>query len=517
MAAKFKPILVLGATGYVGGRLVPLLLEQGHTVRAAGRSVEKIRARPWGGHPNLEAVAADALDQASLERAMDGCGVCYYLVHSMQSGDRDFAAADRKAAYNMVRASRAPYASGAAGLERIIYLGGLGDPESELSEHLHSRMETGEILGLGTVPVTWLRAAVILGSGSASFEIVRYLTDRLPVMLTPRWVRTKSQPISIESVLGYLTGCLEARETVGQTLDIGGPDILSYKELFQIYAEEAGLRRRLIIPVPALTPKLSAHWVNVVTPVPKAIIEPLIDGLRNECVCRDDRIRKWIPLELPDVRETIRRALQKTEQRAVESCCYDAGQVRAPEWTTCGDAPYAGGDVLRCDFSVRLRADAAAVWEPVRRIGGETGWYYGDVLWHLRGWFDKLIGGPGDRRGRRHPTDIAVGDVLDFWRVLDVREGQRLLLLAEMKVPGDALLEFRIVQHGPEDTELFMLTRFLPRGLLGHAYWWSMYPSHFLLFGNMLRRMADAALAPITDGPGHRKVIPETCRLPEER
>lgn len=338
-----KPVLVTVATGYVGGRLVPRLLEKGYRVRALGRSLSKLQAHPWGRHPQLELAQGDVLDLASLSQAAAGCQAAFYLVHSMIASPQDFSQKDRQAAQNMVQAAAA------AGLEHIIYLGGLGESaDPHLSHHLRSRLEVAQILQSGPVPGTFLRAAMILGSGSASFEILRYLVDRLPVMLTPRWVYNPVQPIGIRNVLIYLIGCLEHEETRGQTFDIGGPEVVTYRQLFDIYAEEAGLPKRLIIPVPVLTPRLSSYWIHLVTPVPAAIARPLAEGLRNPVVCKDHRIRDIIPQELLDCRQTIRLALQRIKQQQVETCWMDAGAAAPPEWTSCGDVDYAGGTILSC-------------------------------------------------------------------------------------------------------------------------------------------------------------------------
>ncbi len=334
-------------------------------------------------------------------------------------------------------------------LARIIYLGGLGEQDHEaLSKHLKSRHEVEKIIMAGSVPVTNLRAAMILGSGSASFEMLRYLVDRLPVMITPRWVQTPCQPISIRNVLDYLEGCLLVPATAGQTLDIGGPDVLTYRDLIDIYAEEAGLRKRLIIPVPVLTPWLSAKWVHLVTPVPASIAQPLAEGLSIPVVCQDNRIHSMVPVELIGSRETIRTALERIRQEQVDTCWFDGGGALPPEWTTCGDADYAGGTVLRGGHRIVLEATPEEVWDTIRRIGGRNGWYFAQPLWHLRGLMDRAVGGPGLRRGRRDPVDLRVGDGLDFWRVVAVEPNQRLLLLAEMKAPGDALLEFKIEAEG---------------------------------------------------------------------
>lgn len=497
-------VFVAGATGYVGGRLVPLLLARGYTVHAAARSPRKLQARPWGAHPNLRILPADVTDKASLVAAMQGCQAAFYLVHSMGAGG-DFAQADRLAATNMAQAAHE------AGVGRILYLSGLGDDAPGLSEHLRSRSEVGRILGQGPVPATVLRAAVILGSGSASFEIIRNLVERLPVMITPRWVRTRCQPIAISNVLGYLVGCLENPATTGLTLDIGGPDVISYGELFRSYARAAGIRAPLIIPVPLLTPGLSALWVNLVTPVPAHLVRPLIEGLKNEVVCHDRRILDLVPQPLLSCEEAIATALSETRQGGAATCCFDAGSPCAPkelgaaaacpaEWTRAGDAGFAGGTVFRADYAATLDVAPAQVWEAVRRIGGDTGWYAGNLLWRVRGFVDKLLGGPGLARGRRDAKAVAVGEALDFWRVLAVEPERRLLLLAEMKLPGWATLDLRL---SPRDggTELLLLTSFQPRGLWGLAYWWAMWPAHGLLFPAMLRNIARAAGARITAGP----------------
>jgi cobalamin biosynthesis protein CbiD len=496
-------VFVAGATGYVGGRLVPLLLARGYVVVAAVRSPGKLKARPYGTHPNLRIFAADVADRASLAAAMQGASVAFYLVHSMGAGG-DFAQADRLAATNMAQAAAE------AGVGRIIYLSGLGDDAPGLSEHLRSRSEVGRILSEGAVPVTVLRAAVILGSGSASFEIIRNLVERLPVMITPRWVHTRCQPIAVTNVLGYLAGCLENPATSGLTLDIGGPDVITYGELFRSYARAAGIRPPLIIPVPLLTPKLSAFWVNLITPVPAHLVRPLIEGLKNEVVCHDRRILELVPQKLLSCEEAIASALSELSQAAA-TCCHDAGVPCAPtrlgqaascpaEWTRAGDPPFAGGSIFRADYAATLDASPAQIWDAVRRIGGDTGWYAGDTLWRLRGLVDKFLGGPGHSRGRRHAEHLAEGDTVDFWRVLVADPGRRLLFLAEMKVPGAATLELRLVPR-EGGTELMLLTTFQPRGLLGLAYWWAMWPAHGLLFPAMLRNIARAAGAQVLSGP----------------
>ena len=505
-----KPIFVAGASGYVGGRLVPMLLERGRRVRALARSPEKILCRPWGRHPKLEVARGDVLDRSSLEKASAGCGSAFYLVHSMIASKGRFAEADRSGAANMAAAAASNR------LDQIIYLGGLGDDnEGITSKHLRSRHEVGEILQSGSVPVTTLRAAMILGSGSASFEIMRYLVEHLPVMTTPRWVRSANQPIAVSNVLNYLIGCLDNEQTRGQTYDIGGPDVLTYRDLLDIYSEEAGLPKRLVLSVPVLTPTLSSYWIHLVTPVPAAIARPLTEGLTTAAVCRDHRIRDIIPQNLLSCREAIRLALDRVGQHQVDTCWLDAGQLLPPEWAYCGDADYTGGSVLDCSYRVVIEAPAGKVWSVIAKIGGDTGWYFADPLWHLRGWMDRLIGGIGLRSGRRHPEQLFTGDALDFWRVLNVQPNAVLTLLAEMKLPGEAILEFRLDPQGEQRTELQMISRFLPRGLWGKLYWYSLYFVHRWLFSGMLRAIARAVGKPVVEGPLRFDPRPDdSCRLP---
>jgi hypothetical protein len=355
-------------------------------------------------------------------------------------------------------------ASADAGLERIIYLGGLikndGNP---VSRHLQSRIEVADILQSGPVPTTDLRAPMIIGSGSASFEILRYLVERLPAMVVPRWVHSQNQPIAIRNVIAYLAGCLKHAETIGQTYDIGGPDVITYRDLLEIYAEEAHLKKRLIIPVPVLSPALSAYWIHLITPVPASIARPLTEGLTSDAVCADNRIRSIIPQRLLSCREAIRTTLERIRQEQVDTCWMDAGALIKPEWAHCGDDGWVGGTIMDCGYRARLHAKSQEVWRPLSRIGGNSGRYYADMLWRLRGIADRLAGGVGLRRGRRHPSEIGVGDALDFWRVLEIEAPRRLLLSAEMKMPGEALLEFEITPLGNNHVELRLHSRFLPR------------------------------------------------------
>ena len=510
---KSDPILVTGATGYVGGRLIPSLLAEGYRVRAMGRNLEKIGCRPWAGNSRIELIQGDVLDLESIKKAASGCRAAYYLVHSMIAQKEKFVAADRRAARNMVAAAAA------AGLDRIIYLGGLAEAKDGiLSKHLRSRIEVADILQAGLVPTTDLRTPMILGSGSASFEILRYLVERLPAMTTPRWVRSLNQPIAIRNVITYLIGCLENEETRGQTYDIGGPDILTYRDLLDIYAEEAHLPKRLIIPVPVLTPTLSALWIHLISPVPASIAQPLTEGLTSDAICTENRIQSIIPQKLLSCREAIRLALERIKQEQVDTCWMDAGDLLEPEWAHCGDADWAGGTIMNCGYRARIEATVDEVWQPVSQIGGKTGWYFGNFLWRLRGIMDRLVGGVGLRRGRRHPSEIGVGDALDFWRVLEVEAPQRLLLVAEMKTPGEALLKFQITPKPNGQVELQMLSRFLPKGLAGILYWYVLYPFHQWIFHGMLKAIANSINKPIASDP--ERFTPKlhtSCALPQEK
>jgi uncharacterized protein YbjT (DUF2867 family) len=492
---KDQLILVTGATGYVGARLTPRLLKLGYKVRASSRSTIKLQGRSWSNHPNLEIASADLLDKTSLTKAISGCTCIFYLVHSMNSEHKDFASADRLAAYNLMRIAEAE------GVKRIIYLGGLGEEDSQLSKHLRSRSEVGKILCSGNIPITILRAAMIIGSGSASFEILRYLVDRLPIMITPKWVRTPSQPIAIRNVLEYLTGCLEHEETIGQTFDIGGPDILTYQQLMDLYAEEAGLGRRLVFPVPFFTPRLSSYWIHFVTPVPAYIARPLADGLRNPAICKENNIRALMPLNLIDCHTAINLAIENTQHQTIESHWTDAGKMLPDEWNTIYDPKWAGGTVYEDKRSITIACSADHVWPTLIKIGGKTGWYYGNWLWKLRGFIDKLFGGVGLSRGRRNADTLLPGDALDFWRVYAVENAATLVLVAEMKLPGRAVLIFQIIPIDKNKCEIRQIAKFMPFGLTGIIYWKLVSPLHDIVFNGILRGIAETSNQKIIVGP----------------
>jgi uncharacterized protein YbjT (DUF2867 family) len=477
-------VLVTGATGYVGARLVTRLLDAGHPVRCAVRAPRKLADRRWHDDPRVEIVRCEFDDPASLAAAMQGCGPAYYLVHSMMSAGTEYAARDRDLARQFAEAAQQ------AGLTRLLYLGGLGETGDDLSEHLTSRREVEAALASSGVPLTVFRAAMILGSGSASFEILRYLVERLPVMITPRWVSTECQPIAIGNVLHYLVAALGVPETTGRTLDIGGPEILTYRALMDVMAEERGLARRMVLPVPMLTPWLSSLWIHLVTPLSANIARPLAEGLRNRVVARNDDAARLMPQRLSTVREAIREALDLEASFDVETSWSSAGPIP-------GDPDWAGGTVFLDERSATVRATPQATFEAVCRLGGRAGWHRGNALWRVRGWLDRLVGGPGLRRGRRHPERVSYGEALDFWRVTDIDRDRHLQLRAEMKLPGIARLDFRIEpmasDAGGPACRLVQEARFLPRGLFGLLYWYAVTPFHAVVFNGLLRGITEQA------------------------
>lgn len=498
-----KSIFVTGATGYVGGRLVPALLRAGYAVRCLAREPRKLEERPWRGDSKVDVVAGDLSDVGQIVEQLQGCSVAYFLVHSMEASGGKYAERDLQLASNFAQAAAI------AGVQRIIYLGGLGELGDGLSRHLRSRREVEEMLASTGVPVTTFRAAMIIGSGSASFEILRYLVERLPVMVTPSWVTTESQPVAIIDVLHWLVRCLEVPETIGQTMEIGGPDILPYRDLMRIMAEELHIPRRLIVPVPILTPRLSSLWISLVTPVSYKIARPLAEGLRNRVVVIDDKTQRLMPHESLGVRDAIKRALQKIESNEVETRWSVAGPIL-------GDPHWAGGKVFTDQRSVMINADSASVFAAVCRIGGGNGWYAGDVLWRLRGWMDTLVGGPGLRRGRRHSERVEFGEALDFWRVVGIDRDRSLALLAEMKLPGVAMLNFDLDSEGESDrTKLTMTARYRPKGLMGILYWYAVVPLHNIVFGGMLKGIRKTAemthfkkTNSVSDAPKETKTAP---------
>ncbi len=480
--------LVTGATGYIGGRLVPELLQAGHIVRVLARDPTRVRGHAWAG--DVEVSQGDAQDPSAVETAMQGVDVAYYLLHSIGSGS-DFVATEQRIAATFATAAAD------ASVRRIVYLGGLTPSDEDLSPHLRSRHAVGEALLASPVPTAYLRAAIVLGSGSASFEMLRYLTERLPGMVTPRWVGNRIQPIAVRDVLGYLVGCATLPPDVDRAFDIGGPDVLTYRQMMQRYASIAGLPRRRIVPVPVLSPRLSSLWVGLVTPVPSSLARPLVESLRHDVVCAEHDIAAYIPDPsegLLGFDRAVQLALSKVQNLQVPTRWSSASTLGAPSEPLPSDPEWAGGDLYVDERTRAVAAPAAAVWRVVESIGGDTGWYSFPLAWRVRGWLDRLSGGPGLRRGRRNPRDLVVGDAVDFWRVEHAEDGRFLRLRAEMRLPGLAWLELEVQDDGGKTT-LCQRALFHPRGMLGHVYWWSVWPFHGIVFGSMQRNMARAAEA----------------------
>ncbi len=480
--------LVTGASGYIGGRLVPELLAAGNSVRCMARDPGKLSDRPWSAQ--VEIMAADALDRSGVRQALDGIDVAYYLIHSLGTGS-SFEQRDRDSARIFADAARD------AGVKRIVYLGGItsGRP-GQLSPHLRSRGEVGNILLGSGVPTAALQAAVIIGSGSASFEMLRYLTERLPAMVTPMWVDTRIQPIAVRDVLRYLVGAAALPAEVNRRFDIGGPDILTYAQMMKRYAAVAGLPPRVLIRVPVLTPRLSSHWVGLVTPVPSGLAKPLVESLRNEVVASEHDIAEYIPDPpggLLPVDQAITLALRHTREGNVSTSWTSAATPGAPSDPLPSDPSWAGGSLYVDERSSVVHAGPAALWQVIEGIGGTSGWYSMRAAWAARGMLDRMAGGVGLRRGRRDPRHLRAGDALDFWRVETITPGSLLRLRAEMKLPGLAWLELSVGQDGDGQTTYRQRAIFQPRGLAGHAYWRSIAPFHGIVFGGMLRNITAAA------------------------
>jgi uncharacterized protein YbjT (DUF2867 family) len=480
-------ILLVGGTGYIGGRLLRALEDRGVRLRCLARRPEFLRKRVG---ESTEVVTGDVLDLESLEVALVGVDTAYYLVHSMGSG-RDFASKDRSAAENFARAARA------AGVHRIIYLGGLGSGP-DLSPHLASRQEVGRILRESGVPTIEFRASIIIGSGSLSFEMIRALADRLPVMITPRWVRVLAQPIAIEDVIAYLEDALDVEIEGSTVAEIGGADRVTYQGIMREYAQKRGLKR-LMIPVPVLTPRLSSLWLGLVTPLYARIGRTLIDSITHETVVTSDLAARLFSIRPRGIREAIERALGNEDQEIAATRWSDALSSRGDQraW---GGVRF--GSRMVDSRSVRVASSPTLAFRPISRIGGKTGWYYANWLWRIRGFLDLLIGGAGLRRGRRDPTALLPGDTVDFWRVEAFEPDRLLRLFAEMKLPGRAWLQFEVEEDG-EGSIVRQSSIFDPVGLLGLLYWYGLYPIHSLVFAGMLRGIAQAATREARRGKEH--------------
>ncbi|WP_091229102.1 SDR family oxidoreductase [Microbacterium sp. 3J1] len=489
--------LVLGATGYIGGRLTPRLLNGGYRVRVLARDAARAASFPWG--PDCEIVEGSADDADAVAEAMRDVDVVYYLIHSMTAG-KGFEESDERAAQTVADAAAK------AGVRRIVYLGGLHPDDVTLSPHLRSRVHVGEIFLRSGVPTLVLQAGVVIGSGSASFEMIRHLTDVLPYMPAPKWVRNRIQPIAVRDVLHYLLGAARLDDDVNRAVDIGGPDVLRYGQMMNGYAVEAGLPQRAIAALPVLTPGLASHWVNLVTPVPRSIARPLVASLQNECIVKDRAIDDLIPRPdggLTPYRRAVAMALGRVDADTIETSWQDSEVSGAPSDPLPSDPDWAGRTVFTDARTLRSKASVDGLWRIIIGIGGSNGWYSSPFLWAVRGWMDRLVGGVGLRRGRRSKADARVGDAIDFWRVEAVEEpgreteassasGGLLRLRAEMKVPGEAWLELRAVPDG-SGARYEQRAVFFPRGLAGRLYWLAVLPFHGFIFAGMAARITAAA------------------------
>lgn len=481
-------ILITGGSGYVGGRLISLLERQGQPLRCMARRPESLQSRVA---ESTDVVYGDVLQPDSMDAALSGVETAYYMVHSMGTG-RDFESADRDGARNFAKAAQA------AGVKRIVYLGGLGDSQQELSKHLRSRQEVGQVLAESGAQVIEFRASIVIGSGSLSFELIRSLVQRLPFMICPKWVQTPAQPIAIEDVLAFLVAALDYQPAGHHVFEIGGPQPVTYRELMREYARQRGLKR-LMVSVPFLTPRLSSLWLGLVTPVYARVGRKLVDSLKNPTVVRDASANKVFNVQPRDVAASIQRAQENEDREYAETRWSDAlsSGSQPKRW---GGETF--GNRLVDSRTISVDVPVSAAFTPVRRIGGKTGWYYGNWLWQLRGFMDLLVGGVGIRRGRRDPDELHAGETLDCWRVEAIEPDHLLRLSAEMKLPGRAWLEFEVTPDGPSQSTIRQTAIFDPLGLFGLCYWYTIYPLHEAIFGGMLRRIARAAeLAASEDVP----------------
>ncbi|MBN2316947.1 MAG: SDR family oxidoreductase [Sedimentisphaerales bacterium] len=474
-------ILVAGATGYVGGHLIPRLLKEGYRIRVLARDIEKVKAAPWGS--DVEVCKGDVFKPLTLAPALSGVDVAYYLIHSITRGS-DFAERDIHAGQNFGEAAKT------AGVERVIYLGGLGDPDSALSEHLKSRQDTGDALRRSGVCVTEFRAAIIVGSGSVSFEMIRYLTERVPIMICPRWVRTRVQPIGIDDVVEYLVASLRVAQSAGQVIEIGGTDVLTYGEMMKDYACVRGLHRRLL-HVPVLTPLLSSYWVHWVTPVPAAFARPLIEGLRSEVIVRDNKASGLFPQIKPvDYNSAVRRALSQLHPDAFQNFVSQSAPVDIGEHPTTFKTIHNGMIVEIKQCLVRSRA--ASVYRSFTELGGPNNWPC-HWAWRIRAFIDRILGGVGMRKGRPDPNAIRVGDTLDYFRVVEIRPDRMIRLKVDMKLPGEGWVQFEAIPAEERRTRLRQTVFFAPKGLIGLLYWYLLYPFHVVIFGKMIKEIAGRA------------------------
>ena len=476
--------LVTGANGYIGGRLVPELLAMGYRVRVLARNSSRVEQHIWA--DQVEIVDGDATNSAVLAKALAGVDVAYYLIHSLMLKS-DFEDDEIKTAKIFSQVAKEQ------DVKRIIYLGGIINDDHDLSAHMSARSGTGEVLRNSGVPTIELRAGVVIGSGSASFEMLRNLTERLPFMVTPKWLKNRIQPIAVRDVLRYLVGAASIPSEISGVFDVGGPEVFTYLEMMQRYAAAAGLRKRIIIPLPVLTPRLSSGWVGLVTPVPYTLARRLVESLKHEVIASPSKINDYIPLPeggLTPFAQAVKLALVKIKDARVETRWSDASIPGAPSDPLPTDPDWAGGSLYHDVRTVRSHDDSLEVWKRIESIGGDNGYSTATWAWQLRGFADRLVGGVGLRRGRRDPNKLIVGDAVDFWRVEEMIPGRLLRLRAEMKMPGLAWLEFALALD--EDTGESVVTQtatYAPKGLWGHLYWWLVFPMHGIVFPSMAKNV----------------------------
>ena len=484
-------VLVTGATGYVGGRLVRELLSHNYRVRVLVRDAQRLKDYPW--RDDVEVIEGDATDLSALTLALTDIDVAYYMLHALMVKD-GFEQLEEELAEKFGQIARS------RGVERIIYLGGIASGDDELSPHMSARAKTGEILRASGVPTIELRAGVVIGSGSASFEMLRHLTERLPIMVTPKWLKNRIQPIAIRDVLRFLVGSATIDSAISRDFDIGGPEVFTYMEMMQIYAEVAGLRRRIILPLPVLTPKLASGWVGLVTPVPVTLAKRLVASLKHEVVARNDEIRKLVPDApggLTNFRKAVSLALTRIKQLDVETRWSNAQTPETHSEPLPTDPDWAGGSLYQDLRRYESDDSVDQVWQRIEAIGGQNGYSTATWAWELRGIMDRMVGGVGLRRGRRDPNHLREGEALDFWRVESIARPQLLRLRAEMKMPGLAWLEFQVSKQANGKTLVTQRALYHPHGLFGHMYWWAVFPMHGIVFPSMAKKMA---------GPSAKKV-----------
>ena len=474
--AALGTVLVTGASGYIGGRLVPELLSRGYKVRIMVRGGSPEYREMW---PSVEVVVADALNLDDLRAALRGVDTAYYLIHSLLLGRKEFEAVDIQAAINFQRAAQENE------LKRIIYLGGLGDTRTKLSSHLRDRMRVAEELRQGKIPVTILRAAIIIGSGSASYEIIKHLVKRLPVVPIPKWALSRCQPIAVRDVIKYLVGVLETPETAGRSFDIGGSDVLTYADMMRILAEALFLKR-LFIRLPISNIGFYSYYASMLTPIPAAITRSLMEGLKNEVVCQDDSIKRHLPFETLHYREAIIGALTREEQDNVRTSWFDAYPPAHELAIKLHELE--GTPQYTAHHSILSRKDSWRLFASICTIGGKEGWFTHNWMWRLRGWMDRVLLGVGASRGRRSQTTLKTGDVIDFWRIEDLKPDIRLLLRAEMKLPGKAWLEFDIKKEGDRN-RLSIIAHYYTESLVGKLYWYVFVPFHHVIFSDLIKQI----------------------------